>query len=65
VVAFYSRSKTSGILRYDPNNGALLELIGSFVDLKTFGKSVEYNIIQGICTETKIITLLNCFQTGF
>ena len=52
--------KISGIITFDPKNGAKLELIGSFGDpLKS--ELIEKSIILGICAGKKI-TLYRGFE---
>ena len=51
----------SGTLRFTPNEGAILELIGSFKDTKDIMLKPE--IILGISSNGKKITLHKCFET--
>ena len=50
--------QVSGTLRFTPNEGAILDLIGSFKDIKEINK-----IILGISSNGKNITLHKCFET--
>jgi len=52
--------QVSGTLRFTPNEGAILELIGSFKDTKDILKP---EIILGISSNGKKITLHKCFET--
>jgi len=54
--------KMMGILRYSPNEGFELEVIGAFMELQDiFSKSQNPEIIQGTSSEGKIITLYKCY----
>jgi len=53
----------SGTLRFTPNEGAILDLIGSFKDIKEINKMLEPEIILGISSNGKNITLHKCFET--
>lgn len=53
----------SGTLRFTPNEGAILDLIGSFKDIKDINKMLEPEIILGISSNGKNITLHKCFET--
>jgi len=45
--------RISGTLRFTPNEGAILELIGSFKDTKDINKMLEPEIILGISSNGK------------
>ena len=53
----------SGTLRFVAAEGAVLELIGSFKDLQDMNKILEPEIILGISSNGKNITLYKCFET--
>ena len=53
--------QVSGTLRFTPNEGAILKLIGSFKDTKDIMLKPE--IILGISSNGKKITLHKCFET--
>lgn len=55
--------QVSGTLRFIPNEGAILELIGSFKDIKDINKMLEAEIILGISSNGENITLHKCFET--
>ena len=55
--------QVSGTLRFTPNEGAILDLIGSFKDTKEINKMLELEIILGISSNGKNITLHKCFET--
>ncbi len=55
--------KVSGTLKFDPVEGASLELIGSFKEPKDLAKVLEPNIILGVGSK-KIITLYRCYETN-
>ena len=55
--------QVSGTLRFTPNEGAILDLIGSFKDIKEINKMLELEIILGISSNGKNITLHKCFET--
>jgi hypothetical protein len=54
--------EVSGTLKFTPGEGAVLELIGSFRDIKDFGKSFTPEIILGISSKGKIVTLHRCIE---
>lgn len=54
----------SGTLRFVAAEGAVLELIGSFKDLQDMNKILEPEIILGISSNGKNITLYKCFETN-
>lgn len=53
----------SGTLRFTPEEGAILDLIGSFRDIKDIDKKLKPEIILGISSNGKNITLYKCFET--
>ena len=53
----------SGTLRFAPTEGAVLELIGSFKDPQDMNKRLEPEIILGVSSNGKNITLHKCFET--
>jgi len=53
----------SGGLKFDPKDGAFLDLIGSFKDFNDFQISLEPKIILGFA-EGKKITLYKCYESG-
>lgn len=55
----------SGTLRFSPKEGAILDLIGSFKDIEDMHKDkmLEPEIILGIFSNGKNITLHKCFET--
>lgn len=56
-----SSKSITGILKYDPNEGAYLELMGEFVKPRYFS-ALEFNIILGKTSNGKDITLYKCFE---
>jgi hypothetical protein len=56
-------NKISGTLKFHPVEGANLELIGSFKELKDLKAFLQPNIILGITSNGKIITLYKCFES--
>ena len=54
--------RISGTLKFTPNGGAVLDLIGSFKDFGDITKTEEPDIILGISANREI-TLYKCFQT--
>jgi len=50
------KEQISGVFKFTPNEGAILDLIGSF-------KDTEPKIILGISSDGKKITLYKCFKT--
>lgn len=56
--------KISGTLRFDPTEGLSLELIGSFKTSKDFNVFLAPNIILGLASNGKYITLYECFESG-
>jgi hypothetical protein len=57
------KEKVSGTLRFTPDEGAILDLIGSFKDIKNMNKMLEPEIILGVSSNGKNITLYKCFET--
>lgn len=57
-------NKIAGILTYTPNEKIKLELIGSFdskhIDILFCDKKSDENIIHGITSDSKKVTLINC-----
>jgi len=58
-----SEEKISGTFKFTPNEGAVLELIGSFKDITGMNKMLKPEIILGISSDGKNITLHKCFET--
>lgn len=52
----------SGNLSFDPNEGAILELIGSFKKVEDMFKSFNPIIILGVSSEGKLVTLYKCHE---
>ncbi len=57
------KEQISGTLRFTPDEGAILDLIGSFKDITDINKMLEPEIILGISSNGKKITLHKCFET--
>lgn len=57
------KKRISGTLRFAPNEGAILDLTGSFKDIRDINKILKSEIILGISSNGKEITLYNCFET--
>ncbi len=57
--------QVSGILKFTPEEGAILDLIGSFKDIKNKNKSeiLEPEIILGVSSKGEFITLNKCVET--
>lgn len=55
--------KISGTFRFAPHEGAILDLIGSFKDIKDMDRILEPEIILGISSNGKGITLHRCVET--
>jgi len=55
--------KVSGTLGFTPNEGAILDLIGSFKDIKDINQILNPDIILGVSSNGKNITLYKCFET--
>ncbi len=61
-------NRISGTLRYDPKEGAHLELIGSFsldIGLRSQSKVPNQTIILGSSVNGKAITLYKCYEKSF
>lgn len=52
-----------GMLRFVPGEGAVLDLMGSFVELKSTDVSFEPEVVLGTSSIGKKITLHKCFET--
>lgn len=57
------KEQVSGTLRFTPDEGAILDLIGSFKDIKNMNKILKPEIILGVSSNGKKITLYKCFET--
>lgn len=57
------KKQISGTLKFNPNKGAILDLIGSFKDVQDIKNLSEPEIILGISSNGKNITLYRCFET--
>jgi len=57
------QEKISGTFKFTPNEGAVLELIGSFKDITGMNKMLKPEIILGISSDGKNVTLHKCFET--
>ena len=60
--------RISGWLKFSPNEGAVLDLIGSFKDISSIEKILKEKILKleiilGISSDGKNITLYKCFET--
>ena len=55
-------ARISGILNYDPNEGIFLELIGTFSNLISYDQNRSYDIVIGVSTNGKMVTLYNCME---
>jgi hypothetical protein len=55
--------KISGTIRFSPSDGALLELMGRFGDIKNFFEGLDIEIVLGVSTDGKKITLYDCLET--
>ena len=53
----------SGILKFDPENGGALNLMGSFKKVEDIRNSTKYEVILGITSEGKYVTLNKCLET--
>jgi hypothetical protein len=58
-------NKISGILKFHPVEDANLELNGSFKGPKDLNSFLQPNIILGITSNGKIITLYKCYESHF
>jgi len=54
----------SGTLKFTPDKGAVLDLIGSFKNITDMNKMLEPEIIIGVSSNGKNITLYECFETN-
>lgn len=54
--------QVSGTLRFTPDEGAILDLTGSFRGNKNIGKVSDPEIILGVSSNGKNITLYKCFE---
>jgi len=52
-----------GTLKFTPNAGATLELIGSFKEIKNMEVVLQPEIVLGLSSDGKSITLQDCFET--
>ena len=59
------KKKISGTLRFNLREDANLELIGSFKEAKDINTLLQPNIILGITSNGKIITLYECYESHF
>lgn len=59
------KKKISGTLRFNLREDANLELIGSFKEVKGINTLLQPNIILGITSNGKIITLYECYESHF
>jgi len=57
------KERISGIFKFAPNEGVVLELIGSFEDITSIGETLDLEIILGTSSSGKNITLYKCFET--
>ena len=57
------KKQISGILRFTPDEGAILDLKNSFMDIIDIKKILYPEIILGISSDKKNITLHKCIQT--
>lgn len=55
--------KISGTLKFHPVEGANLELIGSFKGIEDLNTVLQPDIISGITSNSKIITLYKCYES--
>lgn len=55
--------KISGTLKFHPVEGANLELIGSFKGIEDLNTVLQPDIISGITSNGKIITLYKCYES--
>jgi hypothetical protein len=54
----------TGTLTFDSDKGGKLDLIGSFKDVTRINDIDTFDIIQGISTDGKLLTLYNCIETN-
>jgi len=58
------KKKISGTLKFNQREDTILELIGSFKEIKDINEIPELNIILGITSNGKIITLYKCYESN-
>lgn len=56
--------RVSGTLTFTPNKGANLDLMGSFKDTENMNITLKPEIILGVSSDGKYITLYKCFETN-
>lgn len=56
-------NKISGVLKFHPVKGVNLELIGSFREFITFNRVLNPDIILGITSNGKLVTLYKCLES--
>lgn len=56
------QKRIKGTLKFNSGEGALLDLIGSFKDFKSFVGTMKADIILGETTNGKAVTLYRCFE---
>ena len=54
----------AGILTFDPNIGGFLHLIGSFKDITAVNDTLQPEIVQGITTDGRLVTLYKCVESN-
>jgi hypothetical protein len=59
------KKKISGTLKFNQREDTILELIGSFKEVKDINEIPELNIILGITSNGKVITLYKCYESNF
>jgi len=59
------KNQISGTLKFNQRENTILELIGSFKEAKDINEIPELNIILGITSNGKIITLYKCYESNF
>lgn len=57
------KKQISGTLKFTPRDGAVLDLMGSFTDIKNIGEMLEPEIILGTSASEECITLHKCLET--
>ncbi len=60
----HPENQISGRLKFDPVKEISLDLIGSFHELKYLGNIREEEIILGLTSNGKLVTLYKCFETS-
>ena len=58
-----SDDKVPGLLKFDPDEGASLDLFGSLKDVEGIVDPLEPEIILGLSSEGKLLTLKDCAKT--